>query len=324
MKKAIKYPLYLIGVLFLLIVAAIGWIVIFLPNVGPPPDITVEITEEKVARGHYLANHVMLCMDCHATRDWTLFAGPPVPGTEGGGGDKFDQEFGFPGSFVAPNITPYALSDWTDGEIFRAISSGVNKDGRALFPIMPWHLYRELSSEDIRAVIAYIRTLPPIENDPPKSKADFPVNLILNTMPKKPDLKPAPHRSNIIDYGRYMTTASGCIDCHTRHEKGKFVGEPFAGGTEFLLPGGRLIRSANLTPHETGLGNWTKNQFIDRFKSYADSIFVPYVVQPDDNQTIMPWSMYAGMNRFDLGAIYEYLRSIEPVENLVVHFEQIE
>lgn len=321
MKKVIKYPLYLLAILCLLVIFVIAWLTFFMPNVGPPPDISVEITDEKVARGNYLANHVMLCMDCHATRDWSLFAGPPIPGTEGGGGDVFDQEYGFPGRFVAPNITPYALAGWTDGEIHRAITTGVNRDGRALFPIMPWHLYRQLSDEDIRSVIAYIRSLPPIVNDPPPSKADFPVNLILKTMPEKPDLKPVPPRENIIEYGKYMVTASGCIDCHTRHEKGKFVGELYAGGMEFRLPGGSLVRSANLTPHQTGLGGWTKNQFINRFKAYADSIFTPHEVQPGEFQTIMPWTMYAGMDHYDLGAIYEYLTSLNPVDNFVVQFE---
>ncbi len=321
MRKAIKYPLYLLGFLVLLLLATFIGISVFFPNVGPPPVMTVEITDAKVERGHYLAHHVMLCMDCHATRDWTLFAGPPIPGTEGGGGDVFDQEFGFPGRFVAPNITPYKLADWTDGEIFHAITSGVNKDGRALFPIMPWHLYSRLSEEDIRAVIAYLRILSPIESNPPASKADFPVSLILKTMPEKPNLKPRPPRNNIIDYGRYMTTASGCIDCHTRHEKGKFVGEPYAGGMEFKLPGGSVVRSANLTPHETGLGSWTRDQFVERFKAYDVSTFTPFEVKPGEFQTIMPWSMYAGMERYDLEAIYEYLTSLDPVDNPVVLFD---
>lgn len=48
---------------------------------------------------------------------------------QGAGGEIFDQNMGFPGKFISPNITPYALREWTDGEIFRAITSGVNKDG---------------------------------------------------------------------------------------------------------------------------------------------------------------------------------------------------
>jgi len=164
MRKTIKYPLYLLGTLVLLLLAAFIWLNVYFPNVGPPPVMTVEITDAKVERGHYLANHVMLCMDCHATRDWTLFAGPPIPGTEGGGGDVFDQEFGFPGRFVAPNITSYKLSDWTDGEIFQAITSGVNKGGRALFPIMPWSMYAGMERYDLEAIYEYLTSLEPVDN----------------------------------------------------------------------------------------------------------------------------------------------------------------
>lgn len=119
------------------------------------------------------------------------------------------------------------------------------------------------------------------------------MNLILNTMPEKANLQPIPYRNNIIEYGRYMATASGCIDCHTRHEKGKFVGEFYAGGTEFNLSDGLIIRSSNLTPHETGIGTWTKEQFVARFKAYADSVYTPHMVQTGDFQSIMPWTMYA-------------------------------
>ncbi len=79
MKKVIRYSLYLLKIIVLLLVAFISYVSIFLPNVGPPPEINVEINDEKVARGQYLANHVMLCMDCHANRDWTLFAGRSLP-----------------------------------------------------------------------------------------------------------------------------------------------------------------------------------------------------------------------------------------------------
>lgn len=82
-----------------------------------------------IARGKYLANHVAVCMDCHSTRKWNKYSGPMDENAQGAGGEIFDQNMGFPGKFISPNITPYALREWTDGEIFRAITSGVNKDG---------------------------------------------------------------------------------------------------------------------------------------------------------------------------------------------------
>lgn len=320
MKKPVKYTLYVLGVIVLTLLSVFIYLSTFLPNVGPPPDITVEITEEKVARGEYLANHVMLCMDCHAQRDFTIFTGPIIPGTHGAGGEVFDEKAGFPGSFVSRNLTPYRLGEWSDGEIFRAITAGVSRDGSALFPVMPYPMYSQLDESDIRAVIAYLRTLEPVENELPASKANFPVNLIMNTMPQKPNLQPRPPKSDIVNYGRYIITASACYDCHTKMEKGQFVGEPYAGGNEFQLPDGSIVRSPNLTPHESGIGNWTKDQFVDRFKMFADTNYVPHKVNPGDFQTIMPWMYYARMDREDMEAIFEYLQSLPPVDNIVEVF----
>lgn len=321
MKKGIKY----LSVIFIILLVAIGsvitYIKIALPNVGPAPDITVDITDEKVEHGKYLANHVMLCMDCHAVRDFSLFAGPPIPETLGAGGEEFNREMGLPGRFIAPNLTPAALGDWTDGEIFRAIVSGVSKDGSALFPIMPYPHYSTLDEEDIYSVIAYLRTLEPVQYDLPDREIDFPVNIIINTIPMKPELTTKPSKDNIIDYGRYVITAAACMDCHTLIEKGEFVGEPYAGGNEFPLPDGSVARSANLTPHESGIGSWTKEQFVARFKAYSKENGYEYQkVSPGQFQTYMPWPMYAEMKTEDLEAIYAYLRTIPPVENNIELF----
>lgn len=320
MAKAVRYLLYIVGILVILVLVLVGYVKAFLPNVGPAPDITIELTDERIERGKYLANHVMLCMDCHATRDFSLFTGPPKPGTHGAGGEIFDQSIGVPGSFISRNLTPTALGDWTDGEIYRAISSGVSKDGSALFPIMPYPHYAQLDEEDIYAVIAYLRTLEPVENVLPASKADFPVSLLINTMPMKPNHRPIPPKSDVIDYGRYLITAAACTDCHTRMERGEFVGEPYAGGNEYLMPDGSIIRAANITPHQTGIGNWTKEQFVKRFRMYADTSYVPHQVGPGQFQTIMPWMMYGGMDEEDLGAIFEYLQTLPPVDNPVELF----
>jgi len=320
MTNAVRYLLYIFGILVALLVLLVGYLKIFLPNVGPPPDISIELTEERIERGKYLANHVMLCMDCHAVRDFTLFSGPPKPDTHGAGGEVFDQNIGVPGSFISRNLTPAALGDWTDGEVYRAITSGVSKDGSSLFPIMPYPHYAQLDEEDIYAVIAYLRTLEPVENELPASKADFPVSLLINTMPMKPNHQPIPPKSDVIEYGRYLITAAACTDCHTRLEKGEFVGEPYAGGNEYPLPDGSIVRAANLTPHQTGLGNWTKEQFVTRFRMYADTSYVPNQVRPGQFQTVMPWMMYGGMDEEDLGAIFEYLQTLPPVDNPVQLF----
>ncbi|MEX2573266.1 MAG: cytochrome C [Balneolaceae bacterium] len=324
MNRYIRYPLYLLGTVSLFLIGIAGYVLLFLPAADSPPDLQVDITDEKVEHGRYLANHVMLCMDCHAVRDFSLFAGPPSPGTEGGGGEVFDQNMGFPGRFVSRNLTPASLGSWTDGEIFRAITSGISRDGTALFPVMPYPHYSKLAEEDIHAVIAYIRTLEPVDNRLPPSQPDFPVNILINTMPVRADLQSKPSRDDVVNYGKYMVTAAACTDCHTRMERGKFVGEPFGGGNEYHLPDGSTVRSANITPHETGIGNWTKEQFVQRFKAYAGNSYVPLKVEPGQFQTIMPWLMYADMEQGDLEAIYEYLRSLPPVENRIENFTPAE
>ena len=319
-KKWLRRFMYILGIFAGIIALLLGYVKTILPNVGPPPDISVEKSSEIIARGEYLANNVMVCMQCHSQRDWQLFAGPAKPGTMGSGGEVHDQRLGFPGRYVSSNITPYGLADWSDGEIFRAITTGVNKDGKALFPIMPHPNFGQLDGEDIKSVIAYLRTMQPVEFIPESSSSDFPMNFIINTIPQKAQLKPKPPTEDKVAYGKYLVTAGSCIDCHTKMENGSMTGPPFAGGMEFPLEDGSVVRSANITPHETGIGTWTSEQFVNRFKKYADTAYVAPRVNPGDFQTVMPWYTYAGMNEEDLTAIFQYLRSLTPVEYVVAPF----
>lgn len=319
-RKILKAVLIIAGVLIIGIASLLTYVKTALPNVGDSQPMTIERTPERIERGKYLANHVMVCIDCHSQRDWSLFAGPPVAGTEGQGGEVFDHKLGFPGRFVAPNITPANVGTYTDGELFRAITTGVAKDGRALFPIMPYNNFGQLAEEDVKSVIAYIRTLKPIENKTEASEADFPMNFIMNTIPHPANFKPVPERSDIIAYGKYLVTAASCHDCHTKQVKGEFVGEPFAGGMEFQFPDGAILRSPNITPHSTGIADWNEQAFVNRFKSYTDTNYVPKKMEPGAMQTVMPWIMYGGMEEYDLKAIYAYLQTLTPVENTVVKY----
>ncbi|MCF2488673.1 c-type cytochrome [Dyadobacter sp. CY347] len=311
----------LAGFIFI-ILAGIIYVKTALPDTGPAPDIKIERTAGRVARGEYLANHVTVCMDCHSTRDWSRYAGP-LSGGFGAGGEAFTQDMGFPGKFYAPNITPYTLAGWTDGEIFRAVTTGVNKEGKALFPVMAYHRFGQLDQEDIYSVIAYIRELPAIKKDIPESEPDFPVSILINTMPAKASLTKRPSESDQVAYGKYLITATGCVDCHSKTEKGSVVaGTEFGGGMEFAGPNG-IMRSPNITMHkQTGIGNWTKDAFVARFKAYVDSNYVSPKMAPDAINTPMPWTMYAGMKVEDLNAIYAYLNTVKPIENQVVRMEK--
>lgn len=319
MKKLIKITLSVVAGLLLLILAFIGYLLIFLPSIDPP-ELKVELTPERIERGDYLANKLMGCMDCHAQRDWSKFTGPTFVNTRGGGGEKWSHSMGFPGELYAPNITK--LQDWSDGEIYRAITNGVSKDGSPLFPIMPYLTYGQLEKEDIYSVIAYLRTLEPQENEVPERELDFPLNIIVNTMPTEGQHQLKLDPGNEVEYGKYLLTAAACYDCHTKQEQGQYIEEmAYAGGMEFPLETGGVVRSSNITPDlETGIGKWTKAQFIQKFKSYADSGFVAYEVPENEYNTFMPWTYYASLPEKDLGAIFTYLQTISPVQNKVEKF----
>jgi len=94
----------------------------------------------------------------------------------------------------------------------------------------------------------------------------------------------------------------------------------FAGGAEFGMPNG-VVRSANITPDSaTGIGKWTRADFISFFKSFDSEKGRNIPVKPSDFNTPMPITSYAGMTDYDIGAIYAYLRTTRPVRNKVVRF----
>jgi mono/diheme cytochrome c family protein len=320
MKKK-KWPRILgiiVSVLILIVVVIVMYIVWFLPSI-PLKEIRVEITPQRVERGKYLANHVTVCMDCHSTRDWSKFSGPMVEGTLGRGGEIFDQKMGFPGSFRSPNITPFHLKSWSDAEIYRAITSGVSKDGHPLFPIMPYPAYSTLDTEDIFSLIAYIRGITPVDFTPPRSDPAFPMNIVLHLFPAKASPSARPASTDTVKYGEYLVRASGCIECHTPAEHGQIDRKfAFSGGRDFEMPDG-ILTSPNITPDpETGIGNWTEEVFIARFKSYDPATHPVTEVKKGEIQSIMPWTMYAGMDSTDLKAVYRYLKSLPPVSHKVV------
>lgn len=148
------------------------------------------------------------------------------------------------------------------------------------------------------------------------------MNFIINLIPQNAQLKKRPEKSDMLAYGAYMTNASGCIECHTQVEKGQIIPDKaFAGGREFILPDGSIVRSANITADAaTGLGKWNDEMFVKRFKIYADSNYVSPTVQAGEFNTVMPWTMYAGMDEYDLKSIYAYIKSQPAIANNVIKF----
>ncbi len=321
--KILKYVAILAFAIMLGVVGLLTYLKLGLPDIPAAEDLTIEYTPERIERGRYLAHSVTVCMDCHSTRDWTKFSGPLVPGTLGKGGEYFDQKMGLPGVFISKNITPAGISRYTDGELYRVITTGVNKEGVAMFPLMPYLYYGRMDPEDIKSIIAYVRTLAPIDNVVQASVADFPVSFIINTIPQLAQPQARPEKTDFLAYGAYMTNASGCVECHTQlNDKGQIIKEvSFGGGREFKFPDGSVVRSGNLTQDMgTGIGQWTEDMFLSKFRVYGDSSYVAPDVAGGEFNSMMPWTMYSRMETDDLKAIYTFLKTVKPIENKVVKF----
>jgi hypothetical protein len=313
----------ILGILLLLLTTVVTVAAIFVvrvpPKQRPASTEVVERTPERIERGRYLVNNVFGCMDCHAKRDYTRY-GAPVSGPLGAGGDCFGEKEAFPGHLCTSNLTPdpeTGLGNWTDGEIKRAMREGVGRSGQALFPIMPYGQYRNVSEEDTNATIAYLRSLPPVKNPVPPSKIDFPVKYLIKLAPA-PLTAPVPEPgTDPVARGKYLARVSGCVFCHTpvdaRHQP--IASLELSGGQEFSGPFG-VLRSSNLTPHPTGLGNRDVAAFVGLFKAFDVAPDTLPQVSPEQG-TVMPWLSRARMTEADLGAIHAYLKSVPPIERVV-------
>ena len=273
--------------------------------------------KQLVDRGHYLAHYVTQCMDCHSVRDTGKFSMPVVPGTEGGGAPiPFGKAEGIPGEVTPPNITPFALKDWSDEEIIKAITGGINKKGDTLFPIMPYQHYSKMAKNDILAIVAYIRTLKPIERTTPPRKLEIPMSMLGPLPVVNLDNNTIPDKADKVKYGEYIVNTAVCSECHTpMGPQGPDFSKIFSGGFVFDLPMFK-VGVANITPDSaTGIGTWTEEMFLARFKNNgADEMVNKY---PGRMNSIMPWAMYAKMGEEELKAVYAYLRTVKPITNKV-------
>lgn len=276
-----------------------------------------------LARGEYLATHVAVCLDCHSKRDFSKYSGPIIPGTEGQGGEEFSHEEleAIPGTVYARNITPdpeTGIGTWTDDEILRAITQGINKNGDTLFPIMPYANFNHMAKSDLLSIIAYIRTLKPIKNKVPARHLMIPISVAYpaQALQKSVDGNKLPSESDPVQYGAYLVNMANCSTCHTPFVKGQpdFT-HLFAGGNTFTLSTFK-VTTANITPDSTtGLGTWTVDRFLNKFSVYRDE--KGYNYDPGKSNTIMPVVAFSGMTDNDLAAIFRYLRTVKPIKNLI-------
>lgn len=314
----LRYLFYGIAGLFLLAGSGFGYLYFRKPDTAPPLNIRVAMRPERIARGQYVFT-LADCDGCHSERDFSRFGGPVVSGGRGKGGIL--PIAGLPGRVVAPNITPdqeTGIGSWTDGEKIRAIREGIGRDGRALFPLMPYQGFRYMSDEDVQSLVAFLNTLTPVRNAVPKTEIKFPVSMFIKGVPEPAGIVAEPDRESPQVYGEYLATIGDCADCHTPQDKGKpDLAMKFAGGMRFETPAGTVV-SANITPHEdTGIGKWDYARFAERFRAYRPYVETgPPQVGPE-RFTFMPWLNLSQLPDRDLEAIFTYLRSLPPVEHKV-------
>ena len=295
MKKAFKWiGIVLGGLVGLLVLVVIILFIISGSKIGqvyniPQETITVPTDAETIAHGELLAN-VSGCTGCHIQNlSGEIFIDEPAVAI-----------------LAAPNLTSgqggigsrYADADWE-----RAIRHGVRPDGTGLL-IMPSQHFAHYSDEDVAALIAYLKSVPPVDNELPP-RAFGPIGrmlLVLGEFKPAPELidQTAAHPASVpsgvtLERGHYLTQIGVCAECHAEGLVGRSPEEAAEGP-----PAG-----PNLTP-SGDLASWSEADFIKTIRTGV----TPAGKQLDPME--MPWPGYSRFSDDDLKAIYLYLQSLPP------------
>jgi len=210
------------------------------------------------------------------------------------------------------------LDGWTDQQIHDAMVKGLRPSGERLLPVMPYDAYSGMAEEDLKALIAYLRTLKPVRKETPALKSWVPLYrplgiLVWSKLFSRFSNSPSKAPQSGIERGRYLVEhVSLCGDCHTPRN---FMGVP---NRSLYLAGAKSgplgEEIPNITPDkETGVGDWSREEIAEVLLSG---------VKPDlDNvQGLMAEVVEAGfknMKREDALAIADYLKSIPPIKNKI-------
>lgn len=254
----------------------------------PVEAISVPTDAQSVQRGEHLAT-IFICTRCH---------------TENMGGEVY---FDVPGmvSIPTPNLTTGAggVGDsFSDEDWVRAIRHGVKPDGRALI-IMPSKAFHYMSDEDLGAVIAYLKSLPPVDNPLPERRVELMGRLMMGAgmfppfaadqidHASPPPVAPA---SGVTDaYGEYLSHT--CTECHGENLNGAPFGPP-----------GQEVPTPNLTPGGE-LVAWSEEGFINTMRMGV----TPFGRNLNEE---MPWKYYGQMTDDELRALWMYLKSLPALE----------
>jgi mono/diheme cytochrome c family protein len=272
----------------------------------------------RLQRGSYLVNNVLACGACHTSREHgnTLIEPERTDAFLGGGNVDDDKGIGL---IWIPNITPdveTGIGAWKDDEILRAVRDGVAKDGHFMVPLMPFGAYQHLSDEDARAVVAYLRTVPPYRQARPRkdNKLGFMSKMlfkVIGVQMHKPIAGVAePDRANHHDYGHYLMRVAACGDCHSLADKGpRPETDPMAfAGSEvpFEDPGLGKVYAANISGDiETGLGRYTADAIKQALRNGT---------RLDGKKLAPPMSILiphtSGMSEADIDALVAYMKTL--------------
>jgi mono/diheme cytochrome c family protein len=256
-------------------------------------------------RGGYLVNAVMACDGCHTPRGKEGFF---MERRFSGGSQVWDT----PSYTVrGTNITPdreTGIGAWSDDEVKRAITDGTHRLGRPMAQQMPFPFYKILTPRDLDAIVAYLRTVPPVRNEVPSSvyKAAMRVDLVPGAVKpySEADLRQPVKR------GFYLATISHCMECHSRKPDGTqdYTGSWGKGGYVFKGPFGEAVTS-NITSHPTaGLGAWSDAEIR---RALVEGVardgrpFKPPMARQE---------YFRRMTEEDLSALVAWIRAIPPLE----------
>lgn len=317
----VRFAGYFCVLLLLLLAVGITFTVGWRPIIGPRKRALTnrhfEATPQRLKRGEYLVEHVSLCYGCHTSFDAKGKDTPQLLEAKGAGRALTDES-GF--HVVAGNITPdpeTGIGNWTDDELARAIREGIGRDGRTLFPMMPYQNFRHMSDEDLASVIVYLRAQPPAHNQLPPTQVPFPVSRLINNVPQPVTTAiSAPDPANPVAYGKYLVTAVGiCGGCHTpRDNHGQPIAGMYMAGGNIFDESGHPVASANITPDPSGISYYDEATFVQMIRTGE--------VKGRKLDVMMPTWAFNGLTDQDLKAIFAYLRTIPPAHHRVDNTEK--
>ncbi len=269
---------------------------------------TQESQQSLLARGDYLVNGIMTCNHCHTPKDK---AGNPVMARQFAGGvQRFDEA-----TFTATgsNITQDAetgIGKWSDADIRRAMVDGVRPNGVKLAFVMPYPLYKVLTPRDLDAVVAYMRSVAPINAKvaPPVYKSEQ----ITYAYPGAEKPMSENDLRDPVKRGLYLANLGHCMQCHAERSKDdvpNYRASAGKGGRVFKTPGG-LVTASNITSHKTrGLGAWSDADIKRALTEGVSRDGRPLAI------TMATYAQYLKrLTDDDLNALVAWLRTLPPLE----------